>query len=85
MWPRRTTTEQEVLALIAPLGKVIVMHQLEKNQLLLAKQPSLPSGAIRANTSCSAVVLLDVATTLLRASHPPLLKGRDESEHTQME
>jgi len=32
---RRTTAEQEVLALIAPLIKLIVLHQLEKNQLLL--------------------------------------------------
>jgi len=45
--------ELQLLALIAPLGKLIVMHQLEKNLLLLSKQPSLPSGAIRANTSCS--------------------------------
>jgi len=42
------------LALIAPLGKLIV----EKKSAASSKRPSLPSGAIRANTSCSAVVLL---------------------------
>jgi len=46
------------LALIAPLGKLIVTHLLEKKSAASSKQPSLPSGAIRANTSCSAVVLL---------------------------
>jgi len=31
---------------------------LKKNHLLLKNQPSLPCGAIRANTSCSAVNLI---------------------------
>jgi len=54
---RHKISQQEVLALIVPLGKLIVMHYLEKNQLLLKNQPSLPSGANIANTSHSAVVL----------------------------
>lgn len=37
------------IKIIAPLGKLVVM---------LKNQASLPSGAIRANTSCSAVVPL---------------------------
>ncbi len=55
---RRTTADQEVLALIAPLGKLIVTNQLEKKSAASSKRPSLLSGAIRANTSCSALVLL---------------------------
>jgi len=49
---------EEVLALIALLGKLIVMHLLEKKSAASLKQPSLPSGAIRANTSCIALAVL---------------------------
>ncbi len=59
--PRRTTAEQEVLALFAPLRKLIVTHLLEKKSAASSKRPSLPSGAIRVNTSCSASVLLGTA------------------------
>jgi hypothetical protein len=59
--PRRTTAEEDVLALIAPLGKLIVTHLLEKKSAASSKRPGLPSGTIRVNTSCSALVLLGTA------------------------
>ncbi len=77
MYFKRTTAEQEVLALFALLGKLIVMHKLEKIQLLLENQPSLPSGVIRANicnTSCSAVVLLHFSLKQLKAKNVKIAK-----------
>ncbi len=55
---RRTIANQEVLALIAPLGKLTVTHQFEKKSVAAWKRPILASGAKRANTSCTAADLL---------------------------
>ena len=51
----RTIANQEVLARIAPLGKLIVIHKLRKKSAATSKRHSLASGAIRA---WSAIVLL---------------------------
>ena len=56
--------DQEVLALIDPLCKVVVMYELGKKSTTTSKRASLASGAIRASTSCSAVVLLDLSMQL---------------------
>ena len=56
--PRRTIANKEVLALIAPLSKLNVIHKLGKISAAASKWPSLASGAIRATTSWSAVVFL---------------------------
>ena len=65
MLSRRTIADQEVLAPIAPLSKLIVRHKLGKKSAATLKQPSLTSGAIRANTSCSAVILLDATIFII--------------------
>jgi len=56
----RTKAEQEVLAVIAPLGRLGHFEEAADFFSSSCVTISLPSGAIRANTSCSAVVLLDL-------------------------
>ncbi len=63
---RRTKAEQEVLALIAPLGKLGRFEEAADFFSSYCVTISLPSGAIRTNTSCSAVVLLGLLKHFLR-------------------
>jgi len=70
LFARRTRAEQEVLALIAPLGK---LGRFEEAADFFSSQCvtiSLLSGAIRANTSCSAVVLLAFWTVFRPSPYP---------------
>jgi len=48
---------------------------------LLKNQPSLQSGAIRANTSCSAVVLLVQAKATLLRGHSPFENKEDRPDN----
>ena len=55
---RRTTADQEVLALITPLAKLGRFEAAADFFPKLCITISLPSGAIRANTSWLAIVIL---------------------------